>query len=41
VPEGSEQASEVPEPKPKLTRKANFFANNHFYVLIRLIQVRI
>jgi paired amphipathic helix protein Sin3a len=39
VPEGSEQTSEVPEPKPKLTRKANFFANNHFYVLIRLIQV--
>ena len=25
--------------KAKSTRKANFFANNHFYVLIRLIQV--
>lgn len=27
------------EPKSKSTRKANFFANNHFYILIRLIQV--
>ena len=46
TPTNSRQASEgsigeAAEPKPKSTRKANFFANNHFYVLIRLIQVRI
>jgi paired amphipathic helix protein Sin3a len=36
----SEPTSEAPEPKPKFDRKANFFANNHFYVLVRLIQAR-
>nr|XP_031858732.1 uncharacterized protein CI109_005826 [Kwoniella shandongensis]KAA5525804.1 hypothetical protein CI109_005826 [Kwoniella shandongensis] len=38
---GSERSSEAgaPEPKPRSTRKANFFANNHFYVLLRLIQI--
>ncbi|OCF56596.1 paired amphipathic helix protein Sin3a [Kwoniella mangroviensis CBS 10435] len=37
----SEKSSEAgaPEPKALPTRKANFFANNHFYVLIRLIQI--
>ena len=28
------------ESKPKITRKANFFTNSHFYVLVRLIEVR-
>ncbi|WVW80329.1 hypothetical protein I302_102309 [Kwoniella bestiolae CBS 10118] len=37
----SEKSSEAgaAEPKPLPNRKANFFANNHFYVLIRLIQI--
>jgi len=36
----SERSSDgTGEAKSKSTRKANFFANNHFYVLIRLIQV--
>jgi len=46
TPEESRPASEkssddIAELKPKSTRKANFFANNHFYVLIRLVQVRL
>ncbi|KAL7423639.1 hypothetical protein Q5752_001220 [Cryptotrichosporon argae] len=28
-----------PVDKPKPARKANFFANNHYYVLIRLVQI--
>ncbi|WWC87985.1 uncharacterized protein L201_002887 [Kwoniella dendrophila CBS 6074] len=36
----SEKSSEAgADSKPKATRKANFFANNHFYVLLRLIQI--
>lgn len=27
------------EPRPKPTRTGNFFANNHFYVFIRLVQI--
>ena len=40
-PASERSPSEAAEPKPKPTRKANFFANNHFYVLVRLIQVSI
>jgi paired amphipathic helix protein Sin3a len=45
VADASEQTwvqIETPTPAteaPKVRRKANFFANNHFYVLIRLIEV--
>ncbi|KAK4683853.1 paired amphipathic helix protein Sin3a, partial [Tremellales sp. Uapishka_1] len=41
TPEPSRQASELAEEgsKAKPTRKGNFFANNHFYVLVRLIQI--
>ncbi|WVR05681.1 hypothetical protein IAU60_002703 [Kwoniella sp. DSM 27419] len=36
----SEKSSEAgPETKPKVVRVGNFFANNHFYVLLRLIQI--
>lgn len=34
----SEEAAEA-EPKPKRSRAANFFANNHFYIFIRLLQI--
>ena len=44
TPEQSQPASEpstnaLAERQRKSTRKANFFGNNHFYVLIRLIEV--
>ncbi|WVQ97064.1 hypothetical protein IAU59_004174 [Kwoniella sp. CBS 9459] len=36
----SEKSSEAGvDAKPKPVRKGNFFANNHFYVLLRLIQI--
>ena len=45
TPDGSRQASEEPngkakngDAKPKATRKANFFTNSQYYVLIRLIE---
>ncbi|WRT65870.1 uncharacterized protein IL334_002821 [Kwoniella shivajii] len=37
--EKSSEAGIPAESKPKATRKANFFANNHFYILLRLIQI--
>ncbi|KLT42069.1 hypothetical protein CC85DRAFT_285843 [Cutaneotrichosporon oleaginosum] len=37
--ESEEQANLDAGPQPKRQRAANFFANNHFFILVRLIQI--